>query len=67
MMNACICNNEPQREKTYLLTSAPNEHESACASAQSDQSSLSAWSNFALLAIQNVPSEDSDQTVRTLI
>ena len=37
---------------------------SACASAQSDQSSLSAWRNFASLAIQNPPSEDSDQTAQ---
>ena len=37
---------------------------SACAFAQSDQSSLSAWRNFASLAIQNASSEDSDQTAR---
>ena len=34
------------------------------AHAQADQSSLSAWRKFASLAIQNVTSEDSDQTVR---
>ena len=37
---------------------------SACASTQSDQSSLSARRNFVSLAIQNVPSEDFDQTAR---
>ena len=34
---------------------------SACASAQSDQSSLSAWRNSGLLAMHRAPSEDSDQ------
>ena len=37
---------------------------SACACAQSDQSSLSAGRHLITLAIQNVPSEDSDQTLR---
>ena len=32
----------------------------ACASAQSDQSLLFAWRNFASLAIQSAPSEDSN-------
>ena len=42
---------------------------SACASVQSDQSSLSPWRNLASLAIQNALSEDSDQTahLRSLI
>ena len=31
----------------------------------SDKSCLLAWRNFASLVIQNVPSEDSDQTVQT--
>ena len=31
---------------------------------QSDQSFLSTWRNFAYLAIQNVPSKDSDQPAR---
>ena len=35
---------------------------SACTSAQANQSLLSAWRNFASLAIQKMPSEDSDQT-----
>ena len=38
---------------------------SACTFTQSDQSSLSAWKNFAFLTIQNAQnaqSEDSDQT-----
>ena len=35
---------------------------SACVSTQTDQSPMSAWRNFASLAIQNVPSDDSDQT-----
>ena len=43
----------------YVLTCASNKDKSACA--KSDQSSLSAWRNFAPLAIQNVPTEDSDQ------
>ena len=37
---------------------------SACASAQSDQSLLPTWRNFASLAIQNARSEHSDQTAR---
>ena len=32
--------NEPQPEKTYLLTPVPTRLKSACASAQSDQSTL---------------------------
>ena len=35
---------------------------SACPFSQSDQSSMPSWSNLASLAIQNAPSEDSDQT-----
>ena len=34
----------------------------ACPAAQFDQSSLSTWRSFASLAIQNAPSEDTDQT-----
>ena len=55
---------EPQCEKMNLLTCATNGLESACASVQSDQSSLTTWRNLASLAIQNAPSEDFDQTVR---
>ena len=39
---------------------------SACASAQSDQSSLSTRRNFAPLAIENALSEDSDQPARMI-
>ena len=49
------CRNEPQREKTCLLTCAPK-----CALWSA--SSLSAWRNIASLAIQNEHSEDSDLT-----
>ena len=35
---------------------------SACVSEQFDQSTLSIWRKFASLAIQNMPSDDSDQT-----
>ena len=37
---------------------------SACAFTQSDQFSLSAWRNFASLAIEKCTSEDSDQIAR---
>ena len=37
---------------------------SSCAPAQSDQSSLPACKYIVSLAIQNVPSEDSNQTAR---
>ena len=36
--------------------------QSACASTQSDQSSLSAWKKFAAMGIKIVSSEDFDQT-----
>ena len=36
----------------------------ACSSAQSHQYSVSSWRNFASLAIQIAPSEDSEQTAR---
>ena len=41
--------NEPPRDKTNKMACAPGE-ESAWASAQSDQSSLSAWRNLGPLA-----------------
>ena len=54
----------------YFLTSAPkevkedlNQSEQPCSLLAS---SLSAWSNFASLTVQNAPSEDSDETVRML-
>ena len=56
--------NEPQHEKAYLLPCVPNSFKLACISVQSDQSSLFTWRNFASLDIQNVPSEDSDQTAQ---
>ena len=37
---------------------------SICTITQSDKTSLSVWKNVAGLAIQNAPSEDSDQTAR---
>ena len=53
---------EPQHEKMHLLVCVPREDKSNWASAQSDQSSLATWRNFASLAIQNAPCDDSDQT-----
>ena len=56
---------DPQWAKTYLLTHAPNEDSDQLRMrAAWSESSLSAWRNFASLAIQNAPSEDSDQTAR---
>ena len=55
--------NEPPRDKTNIMTHAPSEDRSACASAQSDQSL-----RCALNWVANDPSflhadnEDSDQT-----
>ena len=46
--------NEPHREKKYLLTCAPNE--------DSKQPAHPRFAEF--LAIQNAPNEDSDQTRR---
>ena len=43
---------------------AKTQISSTCAFAQSDQSLLPAWRNLAFLAIQNVPSENSNQTAR---
>ena len=45
---------EPSHEKAYLLTRVP----------KSARASLSAWRNFASMAIHNPPSEDSDQIAR---
>ena len=49
---------------TYENVSSGTWAQSACTSTQCNQSSLSAWRNFDFLAIQNVPSEDSDQTAQ---
>ena len=53
----------------HLLTCTEWRLKSACAPAQYDQPAMSAWRNFASLAIINVPSEDSDQAaqMRSLI
>ena len=51
---AATCENVPSDKCTQLRL------KSACISMQSDQSSLSTWKNFASLAIQDAPSEDSD-------
>ena len=51
------------RRRTFWLCSKRGL-KSACASAQSDKSSFSAWRNVACMAIQNAPREDSDQTAR---
>ena len=48
--------------KTYLLTHAQSEDSNQPAHPQFNQSLL--CRNFASLAIQSVPSEDSDQTAR---
>ena len=50
--------------KQIFAMYAKRRLKSACAFVQSHQSSLSAWWNFASLAIQNTPSEDSDQTAQ---
>ena len=56
---------EPQREKMYLWHVRPTKTQiSLRIRAVWFESSLSAWKNFASFAIQNVPSEDSDQTAR---
>ena len=66
-----LMKHEPWGEKRYLLSWATNENSNQ--PAHSDlirifaiwpESLLSAWRNFALLAFQNAPSEDSDQTAR---
>ena len=49
---------EPQCQKTYLRPCAPNEDSSQTAYL------LFVWKIFAFLAIENMPSEDSDQTSR---
>ena len=56
---------EPQHVKTYNRIFAPNENSNQPAHrAVWSESSFSAWRNFASLAFQNAPSEDSDQTAR---
>ena len=48
---------ESRREKTYILTSAPNEDSNQSAHPRSDQSSLSAWRNVASLHYENTPNQ----------
>ena len=58
---------EHQSQKTYLLKCAPKKTQIRLRTRAVRlyiESPLSAWRNFASLAIQNAPSEDSDQTVR---
>ena len=52
------CTFEPKRKKRIPSDRCAQwRHKSACASAHTDQSSLSSWRNFASLAIQKVSSE----------
>ena len=53
---------EPPHDKTNKMACAQQGLRSAWASAQSDQSSLSAWRNLRSFATHWVHSEDSDQT-----
>ena len=53
---------EPPHDKTNKMACAPSEDRSVRASAQSDQSSLSAWRNLGSLATYWAHCEDSDQT-----
>ena len=55
---------EPRHDKTKKWVCAQRKLRSAWASAQSDQSSLSAWRKLGSLATHWVHSEDSDQTGR---
>ena len=56
---------EPAFEKAYLVWHMlPRQTQVSLASAQPDQSSLSAWRNVAFLAIKNAPSANSDQTAQ---
>ena len=50
---------EPVHDKTNKMTCAQRRIRSACASPQSDQSSLSAWKNLDALASRWAHSEDS--------
>ena len=54
--------NEPQLDKTNKMSSAPSKDRSAWASAQSDQSSLSAQWVARDARFLHADSEDSDQT-----
>ena len=56
--------NRAKTWKKYLLMCIQCRLKSACTSVQSDQSLLPMWRNIASLAIQNAPSEDSDQTAQ---
>ena len=59
---ALSCSFEPPHDKTNKMACAPSENRSVWASAQSDQSLLSAWRKLGSLATCWVHSEDSDQT-----
>ena len=60
-----VYSHEPQREKTYLLTCLPSEDSNHPAYLRNMISLLCPHEkNFASLAIQNTPREDSDQTER---
>ena len=64
-LQACgLCIWAAARENVPLDFWAQQWLKSACKSMQSEQSSLSTWRNFASLNIQNLPSEDSEQTAR---
>ena len=62
-----LCN-EPHCENNVSsdMSAKKQRLKLACAYEQTDQSSLSTWRNPASFAIQNAPSEDSDQTARML-
>ena len=59
------CRIEPQREKTYLLTCVPDKDSNQPAHPRSLIVVIVVFmKKLASLAIQNAPSEDSDQTAR---
>ena len=56
---------EPQRQETYLLTLRPTKTQIRLRiRAVWSESSLAAWRNFVMLAVQNWPSGNFDQTTR---
>ena len=56
------CNNWAATWQNYKMSMRPAKTQSAWASAQSDQSLLSAWRDLGALATHWVHSEDADQT-----
>ena len=63
---SCLCHemSRNERKHTFWHVRQTNTQISLRIRAVWSESSLSAWSNFASLAIRNAPSEDSDQAAR---